>query len=190
MQGHDVASTLRRRYIYVMCPLGLFQFVSDRAMTFTAYFPLNTLILGMLSKNFSGRHFEIFSLFFSWKRALTSHANCLHRRQFAWNVKSYFLGKIRKISSNLSFVESAQRVVKSNISLSKFFEPAHTTKPTIRLVWPVKTQISLCIHAVWSESLICLLQPPDYPRRIKETLAIPGGCTGWPESLLVTQVLL
>ena len=27
-----------------------------------------------------------------------------------------------------------------------------TTKPTIRLVWPAKAQISLCIHAVWSES--------------------------------------
>ena len=25
MQRHDVASTLRRRYIYVMCPLGLKQ---------------------------------------------------------------------------------------------------------------------------------------------------------------------
>ena len=28
----------------------------------------------------------------------------------------------------------------------------YTTKPTARLVWPGKTQISLCIHAVWSES--------------------------------------
>ena len=28
----------------------------------------------------------------------------------------------------------------------------HTTKPTIRLVWPAKTLISLRIRAVWSES--------------------------------------
>ena len=37
---------------------------------------------------------EIFSLFFLRKKALTFHANCLHRRwQFAWNVKAYFLEK-------------------------------------------------------------------------------------------------
>ena len=32
---------------------------------------------------------------------MTLHANCLHRRQFACNVKTCFLGKIRKISSLL-----------------------------------------------------------------------------------------
>ena len=34
---------------------------------------------------------------FSRKQDLTLHANCLHWRQFAWNFKTCFLGKIRKI---------------------------------------------------------------------------------------------
>ena len=37
-------------------------------------------------------------LIFPWKQVLTFLANCLLKRQFAWNVKSCFLGKIRKIS--------------------------------------------------------------------------------------------
>ena len=57
------------------------------------------LTLSTLGKIFCRRHFEIFFLFFPEKKDLTFHANCLLRRQFAWNVKSCFLGKIRKISS-------------------------------------------------------------------------------------------
>ena len=40
---------------------------------------------------------------FHRKLALTFHANCLLRRQFAWNVRAYFLGKLRKKNPNLSF---------------------------------------------------------------------------------------
>ena len=43
----------------------------------------------------------LFFLFFPRKQDLTFHANCLRRRQFAWNVKSCFLGKIRKIFQNV-----------------------------------------------------------------------------------------
>ena len=53
----------------------------------------------MLGKHFSKRYFEIFFLIFPRKQDLTLHENCLLRRQFAWSVRSYFLGKIRKISS-------------------------------------------------------------------------------------------
>ena len=35
-------------------------------------------------------------LIFHRKLDLTFHANCLHWRQFAWNIKSCFLGKLRK----------------------------------------------------------------------------------------------
>ena len=48
-------------------------------------------------------------------------------------------------------------------------EPGHD-KTTISLVQLAKTQISLHICAVWSESSadrMCLLQPPDYPKRDK-----------------------
>ena len=37
---------------------------------------------------------------------------CLLRRQFAWNVKAYFLGKIKTDIINLSTAEIAQRVTK------------------------------------------------------------------------------
>ena len=43
------------------------------------------------------KHFSYF--FFPRKQVLTFHANCLQWRQFAWNVKSCFLGKIRNVSS-------------------------------------------------------------------------------------------
>ena len=46
----------------------------------------------------------------------------------------------------------------------------HTTKATIRLVQPVKTQISPSIHClirVFPDSM-CLLQPPGYPRSDKQ----------------------
>ena len=46
---------------------------------------------------FSRRQNDVIFLIFPRKQDLTFHANCLLRRQFAWNVKSCFLGKIRKI---------------------------------------------------------------------------------------------
>ena len=55
-----------------------------------------------------------------------------------------------------------------------------TTKSTIRLVQPAKTQISLC----------CLLQPPGYPKRDKRE-RLPYWVDVLADlSLLVTQVLL
>ena len=57
------------------------------------------LTLSTLGKIFTRWHFEIFFLIFLRKQDMTFHANCLLWRQFAWTVKSCFLGKIRKISS-------------------------------------------------------------------------------------------
>ena len=50
---------------------------------------------------FSRRQNDVLFLIFPRKQDLTFHANCLLRRQFAWNVKSCFLGKIRKIFQNV-----------------------------------------------------------------------------------------
>ena len=50
---------------------------------------------------FSRRHIDDIFLIFPRKQDLTFHANCLLRRQFAWNVKSCSLGKIRKIFQNV-----------------------------------------------------------------------------------------
>ena len=77
-------------------------------------------MLSMLGKNCSRHHFEIFFLFFPRKKDLTCHANCLLRKQFAWIVKAYLRGKIKKKTKktttknkrpiiNLSFAELAQR---------------------------------------------------------------------------------
>ena len=60
--------------------------------------------------------------------------------------------------------------------------------PTMWYVRPAKSQISLCISAVWSEPLLSL----EYSMTIKlltehrlEFLSLKGGCTGSSESTLV-----
>ena len=67
----------------------------------------------MLGENVSRRHFEIFFLYVE-KIGLTFHANCLLKRHLsplALNVKSYYLGKIRKHIINLSSAEFALSTV-------------------------------------------------------------------------------
>ena len=72
--------------------------VSIKIMTwrwdkFPCFWPISPKRWSTLGKISSRRHFEIF---FPRKRVLTVYANFLQWRQFAWNVKSCFLGKIRK----------------------------------------------------------------------------------------------
>ena len=50
---------------------------------------------------FSRRQIDDIFLIFPRKQDLTFHANCLLRRQYAWNVKSCFLGKLRKYFQNV-----------------------------------------------------------------------------------------
>ena len=58
------------------------------------------------------RQYRQYFSYFSRKWDLTLHANCLLRRQFAWSVKSHFLGKVRKKpkSRPLNFLPSMQGV--------------------------------------------------------------------------------
>ena len=58
---------------------------------------INALSPSTMGKSFSRQHFKIFFIRSPKKQVLTFHAECLHWRQFAWNVKTCFLGK-RKIS--------------------------------------------------------------------------------------------
>ena len=51
--------------------------------------------------------------FFTEKKALKFHANCLPRRQFALNVKAYFLGKMRKNISKCHLLETFAQHAKS-----------------------------------------------------------------------------
>ena len=80
----------------------------------------------------------------STKQALTFHANCLLRRQFAWNVKAYFLQKNKKNIINLlstEFVHSLLSVIANIWVAMRGNIPSD--------LCPMMTQI---IHAVWSES--------------------------------------
>ena len=60
---------------------------------------------------FSRRQTDDIFFIFPRKQDLTFHANCLLRRQFAWNVKFCFLGKIRKNISKCRLVEILPRVL-------------------------------------------------------------------------------
>ena len=98
---------------------------------------VNSLTLSTLGKIFSRRQIDDIFLIFPRKQDLTFQANCLLRRQFAWNVKSCFLGKIRKTKEticlkcqilfsgknkkniiNLSSAENAQKVVKVKVPVT------------------------------------------------------------------------
>ena len=69
-----------------------------------------TLTLSTLGKTYSRRHIKCFS-YFSKKT----------RRQYERNIKSYFLGKIRK-NINLSSAELSERVVKAKHLHSRHFD--------------------------------------------------------------------
>ena len=58
--------------------------------------PLSWLGRKTSTQNQQMTYWNIF-LMFPRKQVLTFYANCLQWRQFAWNVKSCFLGNIRKI---------------------------------------------------------------------------------------------
>ena len=58
------------------------------------------------------------------------------------------------------------------------------TKPTKWHVCPAKTQISLGIHPVWSESSLSAWRKLGYPMGAQWRLIRLGGCPGWSESLL------
>ena len=99
---------------------------------------LYVLTLSTLDKSFQQTTFWNIFYIFLRKQDLTFHANCLLMRQFAWIVKfffvrrhivwsveSYFLGKIRKNSTNFLSAELAKRVVK--------VKPFHPPKKIINL---------------------------------------------------------
>ena len=68
-----------------------------------------------------------------------------------------------------------------------------TTKPSKWPVRPAKTQISLGIRPVWSESSLCaqwVAKDPDSFMHTVKTLIRLGGFPGWSESSLGAQVIL
>ena len=102
------------------------------------------LTLSMLWANSADDKLIFFFLIFPRKQDLTVHANCLLRRQFTWNVKSYFLGNIRKNISKyllLNFLPSMLSLEKKWIEK---MNRAETWENVPFVVCP----------AVWSESLL------------------------------------
>ena len=90
----------------------LSQLLSTRCYTHSL---LQFLMLCMPGKKFQQTTFWNICLIFPRTEALTFQANCLFRRQFAWNVKAYFLGKKNKKNIiNLLTAELVQRVVTDN----------------------------------------------------------------------------
>ena len=69
---------------------------------------------------FSRRQIDDIFLIFPRKQALIFHANCLLRRQFACNIKAYFLGKIRKNISKCCLL----RILPRMLSVKKLLELA------------------------------------------------------------------
>ena len=74
--------------------------------------------------------------------------------------------------------------------LPSIYMSEHTTKPTIRPVWPMKTQISLYIHPVWQGFSFIPLRLVWRHVRSAKTLSRLRGCAGWSESLLVARFIL
>ena len=71
-----------------------------------------TLTLSILGNIFSRRHFEsFFFLFFPRKQDLIIHAKSFQLRQFAWNVKSCFSGKISPVCRLLISPESGKGLI-------------------------------------------------------------------------------
>ena len=68
--------------------------------------------------------------------------------------------------------------------------PDKTNKITVR---PAKTQISLGIRPVWSETSLCaqwVVRTQAFFMRTAKTLIGLGGCPGWSESSLSTHTIL
>ena len=65
-----------------------------------------------------------------------------------------------------------------------------TTKPTKWPVHPTKTQISLGIRPVWSESSLSASWRNHVSLAVAKTLIRLGRCPGWSESSLGAQVIL
>ena len=59
---------------------------------------------------------QIYNIFliFSRKQALTFHANCLHEKQFAWNVKGHFWRKTKKKISKCCLPKILPRLLSTN----------------------------------------------------------------------------
>ena len=92
-------------FLYLAAPVQLWSFPlpcsSGAIMILSFTLQLQCINLYHSLGIFSRWQIDDIFLIFSKKQDLTFHANCLRRRQFAWNIISCFLWKIRKIFQNV-----------------------------------------------------------------------------------------
>ena len=107
---------------------------------------------------FSRRQTDDIYRIFPRKHDLSLHANCLIRRQFAWGVKSYFLGKIRKIFENVCWNFYPARKVFKQI-ISGVYVLAATSRPDLidpALLRPGR--LDKCLHCQMPNEVIILFR--------------------------------
>ena len=105
----------------------------------------------------------IFFLFFPEKKDLTFHANCLQWRQYAWNVKSCFMRKIRKIFQYVCWNFYPARVANSAIVWRCFSYFSQKTRLDISCKLSPMETICMKCQILFSEKnkkniSICLLK--------------------------------
>ena len=104
---------------------------------------------------------------------------------FLWHLHVYFYG-VRLQSVLFGTSSTVLQCLDTRTSIKVLGKMSQrTTKSAIRFLRPVKTQISLRIRAVWSESspIACAFYNL---RAIQRGMYLPYcRCTGWSESLLV-----
>ena len=114
-----------------------------------------------LQHHFLGTSLITLSPLLAWRRSYGIHKNFLSNM--------YFLGNTETPNPHLSHP---------------------MTKPTKWPVCPVKTQISLVIRPVWSESSLCtqwVAKDPNVSSCVQQRLIRLGGWPGWSEPLLGAQ---
>ena len=124
-----------------------------------------------------------------WKQDLTFHANCLLRTQLAWDVKSYFLGKIITLFENVVYRNfypacvvkvilcqsdkwkiDTRNYVMTVILKRKDHGPWICSAFLDRLHWPVALSFTSqkIVHSTWNSKLLtctgnaCLRSKPIY----------------------------
>ena len=107
-----------------------------------------------------------------------------HRKRFCMILRYEYLISYRHVNFTQNPFPSLYLLYQNQFFLSMTNEPRHdkTNKLSVR---PAKTQISLGIRPVWSESSLCahwVAKDQAFFMRTTKTLIRQGGCPGWSES--------
>ena len=105
----------------------------------------------------------------------------------------FYQQQVIEIRNNISRLLNAKQHELARLQCEVSVMSRIVTKLTKWHVHPAKTQISLCIRPVWTESLLCaqwVAKNPNFFKRTAKTLIRLGECPGWSESLLGAHAIL